>query len=194
MAGLALSGHPEVGRALGVWLHPAAVVPIGLAGAHYAGTRDPRASLAWAAVAIACWLPAAAAWAIGTRLGRFTDADLVDRRERPALFALACGSAALYALVTRWDAPPPVVVLADGMLAGALAVTVVTTAGFKVSGHVAVPALLAVAVVPWSARGPLLLLGVALLLSWARVRAGVHRPIEVAGAWALAAAALTVTA
>ena len=88
-------------------------------------------ALAWAAVAIACWLPAAAAWAVGTRLGRFTDADLVDRRERPALFALACGSATLYALVARWGAPPPVVFLADGMLLGVVAITVVTVAGCR---------------------------------------------------------------
>ena len=192
MVGLALAGHPEVGRSVGIWLHPAAVVPLGLVGAHYAGVRDLRVSLVWAAVATVCWLPAAAAWAIGTRLGRFTDVDLVDRRERPALFALACGSATLYALVARWGAPPPVVLLADGMLLGAVAITVLTVADFKVSGHVTVPLLLAVAVAPWSVRGPVLLLAVAALLSWARVRAGVHRPVEVVGAWALALGALVL--
>ena len=163
-----------------------------LVGVFYAGTRELGLALRWALVAIGCWLPAGLAWAVGTRLGRFTDLDLVDRRERPALFALACGSALLFALLTRWGAPTEVVLVADGMLAAALVIAVTTTAGFKISGHVSVPLLFAVAVAPWSFRGPALFVGVAMLLSWARVKAGVHRPVEVAGAWALAVAASLV--
>jgi hypothetical protein len=194
MAGLALRGRREVSHALGVWLHPAVLVPLGLLGSYHTATRDLPQALGWTLVALCCWLPAAAAWAVGTRLGRFTDADLVDRRERPALFALGCGSATLYAAVARLGGPASVVVLADGLLLCAVTVTLVTAAGFKVSGHVAVPLLLAAVAGTWSVRAAVLLLAVAVLLSWARVRAGVHRPVEVAGAWLLGLAALGLPA
>jgi hypothetical protein len=190
MAGVALASGTPAASALGVWLHPAFVIPFGLVGTFYAATRDLALAARWAGAMSACLLPAGAAWALGVRRGRYADADLADRAQRPGLFAVGCVSVAAFAGVAFVaHAPGPVLSIAIGALGGACAVTALTVAGFKVSGHVATPLLLAVAIAPFSWRGPPLFVGAGALLTWARVRAGVHRPSEVAGAWALAAAA-----
>jgi hypothetical protein len=188
MAGLALGCRRITARALGLWLHPALVVPLGLGGTFYAALREVPASLVWTSLAVACWLPAAGVWLLGVRLGWYSGLDLVERRERVGLFALACGSAGLFVVVTHGlGAPASVLVVAHEMALTSLAVGAATLAGFKLSGHVAVALLLAVAIAPWSVRGPVLFIAAAILLSWGRVRTHCHRPIEVAGAWALAA-------
>jgi hypothetical protein len=104
------------------------------------------------------------------------------------LFAFGCLCAAAFVSLAVTD--PGARLAASALLALALTLTVVTTAGFKLSGHVATALTLAVVCVPASSRGPGLFLACAALLTWARVRAGVHRPAEVAGAWAFAAALL----
>ena len=193
MAGLVVGGRTGIATALGRWLHPALVFPIGLIGTFYAAERHLGSAFGWALCGIVCVLPAAVGWVVGVRRGWFSDADLVAREERPALFALGCASAALFAAVVHGlGAPADVIGVADGIAVAAVAMTALTVAGLKVSGHVAVSLLLAVAIAPWSTRGPLLFVASASLLSWARVRAGVHKPVEVTGAWLLAAAALAL--
>ncbi|MCU0682790.1 MAG: hypothetical protein MUF34_11165 [Polyangiaceae bacterium] len=190
MAGVGLASGAPAATALGVWLHPAFVIPLGLFGTFYAATREPSLAAIWAGAMMACLLPVGAFWALGVRRGRYADADLADRAQRPGLFAVGCASVAAFAAVAfAAHAPGPVISVAIGALIGACAVTALTVAGFKVSGHVATPLLLAVAIAPFSWRGPPLFVAAGALLTWARVRAGVHRPSEVAGAWALAAAA-----
>lgn len=193
MAGLAVGRRRAVAEALGAWLHPALVFPVGLAGTCYAAERDLGAAALWALIGCAGLAPAALGWWLGVRRGWFSDVDLVDRTERPPLFLAATAAAAASALAVRFvGAPSAITAVADGTAWGAAALTALTVAGFKVSGHVAVSVLLAVAIAPWSGRGPLLFLASAVLLSWARVAAGKHRPAEVAGAWALGAAAWVV--
>lgn len=188
MAGLALGCRRITARALGLWLHPALVVPLGLAGTFYAALREVPVCLVWTSLAVACWLPAVGVWLAGVRLGWYSGIDLVERRERLGLFVLACGSAGLFVVTTHGlDAPASVLTVAHEIALTSLAVGAATLAGFKLSGHVAVALLLAVAIAPWSARGPVLFIAAAVLLSWGRVRMQCHRPIEVAGAWALAA-------
>jgi hypothetical protein len=190
MAGVGLVSGAPAANALGVWLHPALVVPVGLFGTFYAATRDTSLAAAWAAAMCACLAPAGALWALGVRRGWYADADLVERSERRGLFVVGCAATAAFAGVAlAASAPDAVVRVAIGALIGACSITAVTVAGFKVSGHVAAPLLLAVAIAPFSSRGPPLFVGAGALLTWARVRAGVHRPAEVAGAWGLAAAA-----
>ncbi|MBN2191854.1 MAG: hypothetical protein JW751_03485 [Polyangiaceae bacterium] len=187
MVGLALGCRQVTARALGLWLHPALVVPIGLCGTFYAALREVPAALVWTTLAVACWLPAAGVWLGGIRLGWFSGLDLVECRERVRLFALACGCAGLFVALTHGlGAPASVLEVAHQMLLTSLAVTAATMAGFKLSGHVTVALLLAVAIAPWSVRGPVLLVTTAILLSWGRVRTHCHRPIEIAGAWVVA--------
>jgi hypothetical protein len=190
MAGVGLASGAPAATALGVWLHPAFVVPIGLFGTFYAATRDPAVAAIWAAAMCACLAPAAALWALGVRRGWYADVDLVERAERGGLFVVGCAATAAFAgIAFAVQAPDAVIKVAMGALIGACSITVVTVAGFKISGHVAAPLLLAVAIAPFSSRGPPLFVGAGALLTWARVRAGVHRPSEVAGAWGLAVAA-----
>ncbi len=190
MAGVGLASGAPAAVALGAWLHPAVVVPLGAFGTFYAATRDPALAARWAAVMVACFAPAVALWGAGVRRGRYADVDLSRRAERPRLFAAGCACAAAFAIAAlAARAPAAVVGVACGALLGAGAVTALTAVGFKISGHVATPLLLAVAIAPFSYRGPPLFVAAGALLTWARVRAGVHRPSEVGGAWALAAVA-----
>jgi len=73
------------------------------------------------------------------------------------------------------------------LLATAL-VTFTTSAGTKVSAHVAVPVGLFVLLSATSYRGPWPFLLVALSVSWARVREGRHTPREVLAGWGIAGA------
>lgn len=186
MLGAALAAPDAAARALGNWLHPAFVLPVGLAGVVYAGDRDAAQAIGWALVGTLAFAPAGLVWIVGVRRGWFTTADLVDRRARPPLFALGCLSAAGFVALAHENATARVAAMA--LLTLAVTITMATTAGFKLSGHVATALTLAAVCAPWSARGPALFLACAALLSWARVRAGVHRPVEVAGAWVYALA------
>ena len=67
-------------------------------------------------------------------------------------------------------------------------VTFTTSAGTKVSAHVAVPVGLFVLLSATSYRGPWPFLLVALSVSWARVREGRHTPREVLAGWGIAGA------
>lgn len=194
MAGVGLVAGGPAASALGVWLHPAFVVPLGLFGTFYAATRDVRTASLWVGAMGACLAPACALWALGVRRRWYADVDLVERSERTWLFVVGCAATAAFAgLALAAHAPAAVVRVAIGALLSACAITAVTIAGFKISGHVSVPLLLAVAIAPFSTRGPPLFVAAGALLTWARVRAGVHRPSEVAGAWALAATTWLVT-
>lgn len=189
MAGLALGRRRAAARAIGLWLHPAVVFPLGLCGTFYAALRDVPQALTWTALAIACLAPCAAVWLLGVRWGWFSGVDMVNKAERPRLFALACGCCLLFAgLSHALAAPSQVLDVTHGLLLTAVLITAMTRAGFKVSGHVTIALLLAVAIAPWSVRAPVLFLAAGVLLSWGRVRARCHRPVEVAGAWVLALA------
>lgn len=179
----------RVARALGVVLHPGVIGPLGVFAVTWAAVRDARVGVTWTTVAMVAALPVAAVWAVGLRRGWFRDADLSVRAERPPFLLAACLAAAALALVARATHAPAVVQeLCLAGLAATLAVTAVTLAGFKVSGHVAVPVGVLVLLSAHSARGLWPFAVAALALSWARVREGRHTPREVLGAWGLAGA------
>ncbi|HEU4539280.1 MAG TPA: hypothetical protein VFS00_34400, partial [Polyangiaceae bacterium] len=124
MAGVGVASGGAAATALGRWLHPAFVIPLGLFGTFYAATRDPALAAGWAGAMCACLLPVGGAWALGVRRGRYADADLVDRAQRPGLFAVGCVSVAAFAgLAFAAPAPGPVLAVAIGALVGACAVT-----------------------------------------------------------------------
>lgn len=182
-----------IGHLLSVVFHPLWVAPVGLCSVVCTSAAlSVTGALAWTVVGAACLSPAVAVWAVG--LGRWwTDADVSRRTDRPRLFAL--GIAGLAVLVgLSWAAPEPLVRLALGLVAGAVLGTGLTLAGCKVSGHVAIPAMLGLATVEWWVEGALPLLGVAAVLSWARIAAGRHHATEVGAAWVLAGVAAGVVA
>ena len=84
---------------------------------------------------------------------------------------------------------PPVVRVSTlaGLVATAL-VTALTTAGLKVSGHVAVPVGVLALLAGSSQRGLWPFAVAALAVSWARVREGRHTPREVLVGWGVASA------
>lgn len=176
-----------VGHLISAVLHPVVVAPMGfgiavLAGPDRLGLID---GLSWMGLAVLCLSPALIFWGLGIGASWWSDADLSRRDERAPLFVVGCAGALCFVLCTL-DAPAPVHQLAVTAGAGAILGTAATTAGLKVSGHVTIPAALGLVVLPWSERGAGLLLGVALVLSWARVSAGRHQPVEVAAGWGLA--------
>ncbi|MEZ4394695.1 MAG: hypothetical protein R3A48_26780 [Polyangiales bacterium] len=185
-------GRP-VARALGVVLHPGFVGLAGVFAVTWASLRDARAGLTWTALAALAVLPVAIFWVYGLRRGRFSDADLSVRAERPPFLAASCLAAlALYLATCGLGAPP---IVRSLCLAGAVAsvlVTAATLGGLKVSGHVAVPVGVVALIHVSSARGVWPFAVAAVALSWARVREGRHTPREVAGAWGLAIASATL--
>jgi hypothetical protein len=176
-----------VGHLLSAVLHPLWIAPLGLAMILYAAERSGGTAARWTAAAAACLVPAIALWAFGIARRWWSDADLSRRADRTGLYAVGCASAAAFAILAL-RGPDPVLALGGLCAAGAVLGAAITVAGLKVSGHVAIPAALGLAMISWSARGPWLLLAVAVALSWARVAAGRHRRVEVAAGWALAAA------
>ncbi len=173
MAGCALAGGLPIAEALGSWLHP--VVLIAVAGAVLVRSAGAPGD---AALAGACLAPAVATWTFGVHRGRFTDVDLRERTQRPALFAVglaglvpAAGLAARAALVPGSLAVATVVTAALFLL--------VTRFVTKPSGHVGGAVWMAVLVAHVSPRWSAVFLGAAALLAWARVRAGVHTRSEV---------------
>jgi hypothetical protein len=127
MLGAAIAAPRAAAAALGTWLHPAFVLPIGLAGAVYAGDRDAPRAITWALIATLAFVPAGLVWLIGVRRGWFTTPDLEDRRDRPPLFAVGCASAAAFAVLAHQDDYAGVAAIA--LLALAITITVATTAG-----------------------------------------------------------------
>lgn len=186
MIGLAVSRERSVAERLGTWLHPAILAPLGLYAIGLSALQDPRRAIAFSWSIVFCFSPAVVYWLVGVATGRYASADIRDRSRRPPLFALAvvCSLGAWAVVRMAW--PGPLEEIAIGVVASVTAVTVLTTAGFKVSGHVGGALLTGVAVAPWSMRGGVVLLTAGVLLSWARVRAECHTPREVAGAWGLA--------
>lgn len=186
LLGLSVARPAPAAKLIGVALHPALVLPLGLFGTFYASQRDPIVAAIWTAIGVGSLAPVGLLWLVGVHRGWFTEVDLIARAERPALFVAATVSTLGFALVAGTFAPQSIAVVALGLTWFALGITLVTAAGFKASGHVAVSVLLALAITPWSTRGPPLFLASAALLSWARVKAGCHHPAEVAGGWMLA--------
>jgi hypothetical protein len=186
--GLVLTRDRAAADALGGWLHPALVGPAALYGIGRTVLGGRADGLAFAGLVLVCFAPAVAAWLGGVAVGWFESIELRERARRPPLFlvAVVCSVASWRAVVAVW--PGPLESVAFGVVLAVVAVTAITTAGFKISGHVGGAVLSAVAVAPWSQRGAVVLVGAGLALSWARVRARCHTPREVVGAWLLALA------
>ncbi len=183
--------HPaharRVARALGWLLHPAVTAPAGLLALEWSATGSPFAAARWVAVATAFALPAAAAWVLGVRHGRYSDADLSRREERPPLLALgaACAMAHLGCLWAL-GAPSAAVQCAAGIALGAVSAAAITWCGLKVSFHVSAAGAAAAALLFTAPRGAFPFALAAVVLTWARVRDNRHTPREVAAGWALA--------
>ncbi len=174
---------PGPGHLTSAVLHPQAVVAAGLAFA---------LGLPWTLAALLAGLPAVALWLSGVAGGRFTDADVSHRPQRTPLVAVGLLSATAF-LALAHGGPPEVQGLARVLLLGGLLGAVLTVGGLKVSGHVAIPAALALWAMHVEPRAALGWLGAAALLSWARWTAGRHQPHEVAAAWLLAATTALTT-
>lgn len=179
--------------ALGWLLHPLLVAPLGVFGLVYAETRSLAEALRWTGAGAACALFPIAGWLLGLASGRLSDPDLQQAHERPRLFLLGCACVAAFFTATR-EAPAALALCATAALLCAPVVTLLTSAGLKVSGHAAAPVLLATSLSTVSVRGPLLGAAVAILVSWARVRAGRHTRGEVLAAWLLAAGSVLLAA
>ncbi len=178
-----------VARTLGVVLHPGVVGPVGVFALTWASLRDARQALAWTLASVLVVLPVAALWIVGVRRGRYSDADLSVREERPGLLSAALVMAGFFALGAHLiHAPPAVRLLAVcGLIATGL-LTGLTLAGLKASGHVAVPVGVLALLEGSSHRGLLPFAVAAVALSWARVREGRHTPREVLAGWGIAGA------
>jgi hypothetical protein len=192
-----------VGHLLSAALHPLWVAPTGLAMALYAAERSGGTAVYWTAAATACVAPAIAFWGLGLARRWWSDADLSRRTDRRGLYLVGCGCALSFVvLALRGPVFPALgplgsqaaLVMAALCASGALAGTAITGAGLKVSGHVAIPAALGLAMLSWSPRGAWLLLAVAVALSWARIVAGRHFRSEVVAAWMLAGVLAAVMA
>jgi hypothetical protein len=183
--------HParaySVGHVLSWALHPVWLAPVALFGLAYAAARDEHAALRFALTALVCLVPGIAVWLLGWRLGWWSDPDLSVRTERPSLFAVGMLGALTFVWLVADEDPALQRLSLLGTAAASIGV-LATALGLKLSGHVVIPAAIGLGMVAFSHRGPLLLLGPALVLSWARIVADRHHWIEVLAAWLLAAA------
>jgi hypothetical protein len=188
---------PFVGRALGVWVHPALICPPAAFALVYsmdAGDGATRRALGWTAAASVPLAAVGAAWLVGVRRRWFSDRDLSRRAERP-LFLLAGVIVALaFSLwVERAGSPLSVRAIAFATLLATVAFAVATSLGLKASGHAAVPSGVA-ALLAWSSpRGVWPFTVLALVVSWGRVREGRHTRVEVLSGAAIAVAAAVLT-
>lgn len=179
----------SVARALGLVLHPLVLGPAGVFALTWSALRDTRAALLWTGLATLAVVPVVALWIVGLRRAWYSDRDLRVRAERWSLLAFALVVAALAAWgVGVAQAPAVVRSFTLAGLAAAAAITVATLAGFKVSGHVAVPVGVLALLEASSHRGLWPFALAALAVSWARVREGCHTRREVLGAWGIAGA------
>lgn len=175
----------DVGHLLSVVFHPLVVAPLGLAAVVVGSGQTMAEAVRWTAVGAVCVAPAIGWWALGLGRRWWTDPDVSRRTDRRTMFLLGCVGMAVFQILAL-SGPPAVSDLAVGILVGTVIGTAMTVSGLKVSGHVAIPAMLGLS------AGSLPLIGVAVVLSWARVAAGRHRPVEVGVAWILAALAMSV--
>jgi membrane-associated phospholipid phosphatase len=138
------------------------------------------AAAVWSAVAIAFVALVPVAYVVrGVRRGRLSDRHIRVRQQRPVPLLVAIGSVSLgAALLAVGGAPADLVALVGAMLAGLVAVTVVTLL-WKVSGHAAVAAGAVVILVLLFGPALLLLLPLAVLVGWARTASGDHSPAQV---------------
>lgn len=188
VGGLLSTRRAGVDARAGLWLHPVVVAPAALFGTVWASGAGTRVALAWMAVAMVCVAPAVLVWAVGVRRGWYPHFDVIDASQRREIFAAGALCTGAYALAAWAWAPPAARASALALALGMVAVTGITRAGFKISGHVAVPLVLAAVAWAWTPRGAACLAFTGALLSVARVGAGRHRPVEVLASWGLAAA------
>jgi len=182
------AGARRVARALGWLFHPAIVAPLGFFALTWSRIGSAEAAARWTALVALFEAPAVAVWLIGLFRARFSDADVSLRHERLPLLALgALCALGLVAAALVLDAPRIVVSSAIGAMIGALLATAITHWGLKLSGHVAVAAGAAFALLPDAPRGALVFALVALILVWARVKGERHKPVEVVAGFLLAA-------
>jgi len=184
----------SVARALGVVLHPGFIGPVGVFALAWSTLRDVRAALCWTLVVTLPVIALVMVWWVGLKRGWYSDRDLSVRAERPRFLVIAlCAATAVLVAVHLAGAPA---VVRDLTIAGLIATalfTLTTVVGTKVSGHVAVPVGVVVLLSATSSRGPWLFLLVALSVSWARVREGLHTPREVLAGWGIAGASALLT-
>lgn len=185
--GVALVHRSRAAAPMGLWLHPIVIGPPATYGLGWAASGRRTLGIFWTLALIASFAPAVLGWIVGLYLGHHSDVDLRERSERPVLFLGATGCAALYAYATYRVASPPYPMFGAILLLSTVLTTLVTTAGLKLSGHVAAPLTLAAVMVHHSPRGAAVLLGCSVLLSWARIADSCHTPREVAAAWAMGA-------
>lgn len=187
VAGLLVARAPGVDERVGYWLHPVVLAPLAMFGTMWASGVGGLRALVWTGVAMAWVAPAVLAWGFGVRAGWYPHLDEIDATQRREIFAVGTLCAVGNAATAVWTGPAAAAHLGIALGFGMGVVSLVTRQGFKISGHVAVPLLLAVAAWPWTARGAGCLVLAGLLLSRARVGAGRHTPIEVFASWGLAA-------
>lgn len=125
--------------------------------------------------------------ALGVRRGRLTDIHVVRREQRHApLFIAICSVVIGLILVYLLPAPLEVRALTAAMLAGLVAAATVTKF-WKISIHAAVAAGITVVFVVTFGPVGLLMAIPALLVSWSRIRLGVHTATQVVAGAALGA-------
>ncbi len=125
--------------------------------------------------------------ALGVRRGRLTDIHVVRREQRHApLFIAICLVVIGLILVYLLPAPPEVRALTAAMLAGLVAAATITKV-WKISIHAAVAVGITVVFVVTFGPVGLLMAIPALLVSWSRVRLGVHTLVQVIAGAALGA-------
>jgi hypothetical protein len=181
-------GASRVAGALGWFFHPAAVAPLGFFALCWSRTGSATVALRWTSLVLLFEVPAIGLWLWGVRRARFSDADVSVRQERlPLLFFAVLSSVALLAGTLALGAPAIVVSCAVGAILGAALATAITRCGLKLSGHVAVAAGPAFALLPDAPRGALVFALMALVLFWARVRAERHTAHEALAGFVLAA-------
>jgi hypothetical protein len=174
--------HEPVGHLISAALHPLWIAPVGFF-ALAAVRQGARDGLWWTMGAAVAMAPAVAAWAVGIARGWWVDADLSRRDQRPPLFAAGVAGVVALALVARGTS----MATSSGLVAlGAGIGTAMTVAGWKISGHVAIPAALGLLLAPSAPKEGGWFLAAAAVLAVARVAAGRHHRAEVAAGAALA--------
>jgi hypothetical protein len=179
-----------VGRALGVWVHPALVSPLAAFALVYSMDAGPcavRRALGWTVAASVPLVAMGAAWLVGLRRRWFSDRDLSQRAERPAfLLAGVVVALAFTAWVERGGSPQSVRAIAIATLIATVTFAVATSLGLKASGHAAVPSGVAALIASSSPRGVWPFTVLALVVSWGRVREKRHTRVEVLSGAAIA--------
>lgn len=149
-----------------------------------AGRRSPDDPSPWPAVALftiaTALLPSLLVY-VAYRKGYVRSLDLTSRAERivPSAFTALC-AVAVYPLLRELDAPKVVLGVAAA-LAVQLTVLAVVTSWWKVSYHAATAAGLAAIASTWNSVSlGLMLVALAGLVGWARIRLGRHTRAQVA--------------